>query len=68
MPDIYQTSIKGAERMAVSIAEAVEIVGISRSKLYGAMKDGALKSLKIGGRRVIRPSDLHSWLSSYERA
>jgi excisionase family DNA binding protein len=52
-----QTSA-GLERLAYGIADAAFISGISRSKLYELLNSGALASVKIGARRLIRARDI----------
>lgn len=42
------------ERIYISIREAGEALGISRSTLYRLMEGGQLASCKIGRRRLIR--------------
>lgn len=46
------------ERLAYGIADAAFVSGISRSKLYELLNSGALPSVKIGARRLIRARDL----------
>jgi len=40
-------------RLAVSPGEAARILGLGRTTLYEAIGSGALRSLKIGKRRLI---------------
>lgn len=42
------------ERIYISIREAGEALGISRSTLYRLMETGQLASCKIGRRRLIK--------------
>lgn len=56
------------ERYAISIEEAAHRSGLSRSKIYEALKAGDLKSLKIGARRLIMISTLMTWLAGHEAA
>jgi excisionase family DNA binding protein len=42
-----------AEPLAVSPAEAARLAGLGRTTIYAALGSGALKSLKIGKRRLI---------------
>jgi excisionase family DNA binding protein len=58
-------SIGTGERLALSIMEAAQAVGISRAKLYTEIKTGSLATLRIGGRRVVRVVDLNSWLQRH---
>jgi excisionase family DNA binding protein len=45
-------------RIAYSVHDAAIVSGLSRSKLYELMKSGALPSVKLGARRLIRHADL----------
>ncbi len=51
-------------KLAVSIAEAADVSGMSRAFLYEAMASSELKFLKIGRRRLILIVDLLEWLTS----
>lgn len=53
-------------RLAVSPAEAARISGVGRTTLYAAIGSGALRSLKIGKRRLITVDALKEWLASAE--
>lgn len=55
-------------RLAVSPAEAARLAGIGRTTLYEALGSGALRSLKIGKRRLITMQALKEWLAAAERA
>ena len=55
-------------RLAVSPAEAARLAGLGRTTIYAALGSGALKSLKIGKRRLIAVEALRSWLLSHEVA
>jgi excisionase family DNA binding protein len=48
--------------LAVSVGEAARLAGVSRTMLYQALRSGALKSLKIGSRRLITIEALGAWL------
>jgi excisionase family DNA binding protein len=54
-----------AEPLAVSPAEAARLAGLGRTTIYAALGSGALKSLKIGKRRLIALDALRSWLLSH---
>lgn len=41
------------DREAVSIVEATRLTGLSRSTIYELLREGRLKSIKIGRRRLI---------------
>jgi excisionase family DNA binding protein len=51
-----------AQKLAYRIDEAVKASGLGRSFLYERMADGSLKSVKIGGRRLILRDDLLRFL------
>jgi excisionase family DNA binding protein len=50
------------ERHALRVNDATIFSGLSRASLYRAMKDGALRSVKIGKRRLILRADLEAFL------
>lgn len=52
------------ERLAYSVAEAAEVAGIGRTKLYAAIKSGDLRSTKKGGRRLVPVDALKAWLAA----
>ena len=55
-------------RLAVSPADAARLAGIGRTTLYEALGSGALRSLKIGKRRLITIEALKDWLAVAEEA
>ena len=46
---------------AFTIAGAVSYTGLSRSKIYELMKEGAIASFQVGGRRLILRKTLDSF-------
>lgn len=59
-----QTNTAG--KLAYSINEFCEAVSIGRNKTYIEIKEGRLKTVKIGRRTVIRREDAEAWLNSLE--
>ena len=57
-----------AEPLAVSPAEAARLSGLGRTTIYDALGSGALKSIKIGKRRLITIEALRAWLLAHEVA
>ncbi len=55
-------------RLAVSPGEAARISGVGRTTLYSAIGSGALRSLKIGRRRLITMAALEEWLAAAEQS
>ena len=52
--------------LAVSPAEAARLTGVGRTTIYEAIGAGALKSIKIGKRRLITIEGLKAWLLAHE--
>ena len=57
-----------ADRLAVSPAEAARLAGVGRTTIYEAIGSGALRSLKIGKRRLILIVSLRAWLETAQQA
>ena len=51
-------------KLAFTIAEAVEAGAGSRTKIYEAIKSGALRARKRGKRTVFLAADLNQYLES----
>lgn len=49
---------------AYTAAEACEKMRISRTTLYAWMKSGAIRTVRVGGRRLVPASELHDILNS----
>jgi excisionase family DNA binding protein len=52
------------ERLAYSVKEVLELVGIGRTKLYDLIKARELPARKIGSKTVILAADLDAWVRS----
>lgn len=50
------------DRLAYTVPEVLEAVGISRTKLYEVIGAGDLRARKLGTRTVILKVDLDAWL------
>lgn len=46
-------------KIAFSISETVEATGLGRTTIYGLLRDGKLRSVKVGNRRLVRASDVY---------
>ena len=44
-------------KRAISVREFGQLYGFGRSKTYLLIKEGKLRSLKVGGKRLIRVDD-----------
>ena len=54
-------------KKAVSIAEAKDIVGVSRTRIYQEIKAGKLLIRKVGRRTLIELDELDRWLDNLPR-
>jgi excisionase family DNA binding protein len=54
--------------VAASPSEIAQMYGISRDLLYAYMRSGALPSVKVGGRRIIRIADMEAFLDARRNA
>jgi len=52
------------ESFLYTVQEAAETLKMSRSKVYGLIKEGGLPSVKIGGSRRLRRQDIAQFLES----
>jgi excisionase family DNA binding protein len=50
------------ERLALRVNEAAAVTGLSRSTLYVLMRKGALRSVRVAGRRLIPRDALEALL------
>ena len=50
------------QTMTLSVAQAVQATGLSRTTLYAAMGDGRLRSRRVAGRRLIDASSLRQFV------
>lgn len=49
--------------LAVSPAEAAQMINLGRTKLYELLAANEIASIKLGSRRLIRIRDLEAWLA-----
>jgi excisionase family DNA binding protein len=54
--------------LAVGIPQALELTSLSRSRLYGEIREGRLKVKKSGRRTLIPVAELHRWLAALPAA
>jgi excisionase family DNA binding protein len=53
-------SVPGAERLAVSVTEAAQMLGISRTLAYRLVRTGELPSRRFQGRIIVPLVDLRA--------
>lgn len=51
-------------KITVSIKEAVEMSGLSRTTIYSLLSEGKIQSVTIGRRRLIKVDSLHELLEA----
>ena len=54
---------KPLERLTLSIGEAVQVLGISRSSAYAAVHAGTIPSVRIQGRLLVPRAALNALLA-----
>lgn len=52
--------------LALNIKQAAAMTGLSRSTLYAALRDGRLRSYKVGARLLFAPEHLLAFLKANE--
>lgn len=55
------------DKLAYSVDEAAELLGIGRTLAYDLIRDGRLHSLKLGQRRLVAKADLVAFVESLRR-
>lgn len=65
-PNGLQSLLPATQPIAVSPTEAARLIGIGRTTLYEALSSGALRSAKIGKRRLITIEAIKDWLDACE--
>jgi excisionase family DNA binding protein len=55
---------QGDGRLAFSVAEAAEALGVSRDTIYDELRAGRLASIKLGRRRIITRQHIDDFLAS----
>lgn len=58
-----KTSIPALQKAVFKLNEFSFVYGVSRSTAYRAMAAGKLRSIKAGGRRLIRREDAEAFLA-----
>ena len=63
-PDLGPVARPMVPRLSLSVQEAANTCGMSKSFLYIYMNSGELRFLKAGARRLVLLSDLEAFLAS----
>jgi excisionase family DNA binding protein len=51
---------------AYTIAEFAETYKLGRTKIWQLIKDGQLKAVSVGSKKLIRADDAETWFASLE--
>ena len=54
-------------RVTMSPADVGKATGLGQTFIYEEMRDGHLKSFKMGKRRLVAADDLIEWIESYRQ-
>ncbi len=60
--------VKLHERAAYGVAQAAEALSVGKSTVWRLIKDGRIKPIQLGGRTIIRRSELDRLLDEAEAA
>lgn len=52
------------QRIALSVVEAADAIGIGKTTIYKLFKTKKLRSIKVEGRRLVMLEDLNNYLGS----
>lgn len=52
-----------ADKLVYSVAEAAEVLGISRPKVYDLLRRDDFPSFKVGGRVLVSVEGLRQWVA-----
>lgn len=58
-----EKSVVSVEPLRVDVPEAARIIGVSRSRLYLHIKQGALRTVKDGGRTLLTMKELRAFVA-----
>ncbi|GMV31982.1 MAG: hypothetical protein AMXMBFR59_41070 [Rhodanobacteraceae bacterium] len=54
-------------KLSYNLAEVVSATGVNRSAVYVALSSGALRSFKLGRRRMVSAQALQDWNNGLEK-
>ena len=54
-------------KLAVSIPEAAEMIGLGRSSIYNLFRDGKLQAFKAGKRTLVKVEDIQRFVDDLPR-
>ena len=57
----------GHQQLSYTVDQACQAVGLPRTSLYSAMRDGKLRTFKAGRRRMVSRKALEDFIAALER-
>lgn len=54
------------ERLALTVSQAAEMIGIGRTKLYDEIRSNRLRTFRIGRRRLVTVAAIRDWVERAE--
>lgn len=68
MTHLDEIPATAASVIAVSPAEAARLIGLGRTRLYEEISSGALRTFRLGRRRMISIAAIKEWVAKQEAA
>jgi excisionase family DNA binding protein len=62
MKPVNKAGISPAEAISVRVPQAVQLTGMSRSRIYELMKDGEIEFVKVGNSTLIPTESLRRFI------
>lgn len=53
-------------RLCLTVAEVAKATGLGKTVVYELIRDGELKSFKVGSKRLVKVSRLLEWMDKME--
>ena len=63
---ISRPAVQATAKLAYSILEVQKLVGLGRTTIFKAIKEGRLMAVKEGNRTLVLASELSRWISRLE--
>jgi excisionase family DNA binding protein len=67
MTDRHEGPVPGPDRLAYSVEEAADLLGIGRTYMFRLVSSGQIESFKIGRRRKVSLDALNAFLAGLRR-
>lgn len=54
------------QRLTISVEEAMSAIGVRKTLFYELLTAGAIRSIRVGRKRLIIVQSLHDWIAKME--